>query len=469
MSKIKIILLAGIFCFGLPVLVQAYQIAPNPNLWDSTINVMTLDAENLTSFTNWGSLEIIKSGALHNASNLDSIGTIYNSGILLNDDTLYNLGNLHNNTGGFLGNNDLLRITGTGTLFNSGTMSNNAGGILSNEGSGTLSNDGTLHNDGNLYSSGDLGNNAGGSLNNHGFLRNSGTLSNVGILSNTGTLNNSGGILYNNSEGILYNSSGGIINNSEFLINGGILSNSSGGTLNNTDYLGNSGFLNNNGTLNNSGELFNTGTIAGTGTYIQTAGQTYNSGSFRQASIQIDGGCLGGTGTVTGNLSVGSGGCLGLGSSLGTMTVNGDVSSGGTLVFDVAGLASGQYDVLDISGNASFSGGTIQFNFIDSFSGKAGNYWDFLLANTITGWDNLGFSFNGLDAGLRWNFTKLDNGSKRLWLTSNSVSPIPEPEIYAMLLAGFSLIGFTARRRKDITIRNGGAWAHVAFSRHSEM
>jgi len=33
-----------------------------------------------------------------------------------------------------------------------------------------------------------------------------------------------------------------------------------------------------------------------------------------------------------------------------------------------------------------------------------------------------------------------------------SVSAVPEPETYAMLLAGLGLIGFTARRRKDLNV-----------------
>ena len=30
-----------------------------------------------------------------------------------------------------------------------------------------------------------------------------------------------------------------------------------------------------------------------------------------------------------------------------------------------------------------------------------------------------------------------------------SITPVPEPETFAMLLAGLGLIGFTARRRKN--------------------
>jgi len=32
--------------------------------------------------------------------------------------------------------------------------------------------------------------------------------------------------------------------------------------------------------------------------------------------------------------------------------------------------------------------------------------------------------------------------------TSSSVTAVPEPETYAMLLAGLGLVGFMARRRK---------------------
>jgi hypothetical protein len=40
------------------------------------------------------------------------------------------------------------------------------------------------------------------------------------------------------------------------------------------------------------------------------------------------------------------------------------------------------------------------------------------------------------------------NEEYRLRLSGVSVSPVPEPETYAMLLAGLGLVGAMARRRK---------------------
>lgn len=40
-------------------------------------------------------------------------------------------------------------------------------------------------------------------------------------------------------------------------------------------------------------------------------------------------------------------------------------------------------------------------------------------------------------------------------VASKVISPVPEPETYAMLLAGLGLIGFVARRKKSYNFRNG--------------
>ena len=60
-------------------------------------------------------------------------------------------------------------------------------------------------------------------------------------------------------------------------------------------------------------------------------------------------------------------------------------------------------------------------------------------------------SFNSTDLNENWSVIPV-NGS---WVLRGAdigqiASPVPEPETYAMLLAGLGLIGFTARRRKGL-------------------
>jgi hypothetical protein len=49
--------------------------------------------------------------------------------------------------------------------------------------------------------------------------------------------------------------------------------------------------------------------------------------------------------------------------------------------------------------------------------------------------------------GSQYSFSLYTNGSNQDYLVA-SVSPVPEPETYAMLLAGLGLMGFTVRRRR---------------------
>ena len=219
---------------------------------------------------------------------------------------------------------------------------------------------------------------------------------------------------------------------------GGYLDNS--GTLNNFGHLDNSGHFS---YLQNAGTLINAGRIAGNGGYIQTAGQTVNNGSFSQESIQINGGSLSGTGTITGDVTIGSMGIVSPGNSPGILIISGNFHSSGSLISEIAGTGAGQYDALVINGNATFTGGNIEFDFINGFHAAAGDHWNFLLADSITGWNTLNVTVNGLGAGLRTEFT-YDSVGEHLLITT----AIPEPETYAMFLAGLGVMGFMARRRK---------------------
>lgn len=56
---------------------------------------------------------------------------------------------------------------------------------------------------------------------------------------------------------------------------------------------------------------------------------------------------------------------------------------------------------------------------------------------------------NGVAGSTQYAFNLYSNGYKQDYLVASiaAVTPVPEPETYAMLLAGLGLIGFTARRR----------------------
>lgn len=144
-----------------------------------------------------------------------------------------------------------------------------------------------------------------------------------------------------------------------------------------------------------------------------------------------------------GDVNIGSSATVMPGSSPGTLNIDGDLHSNGNYVFEIAGLNSGQYDVLDIDGDAFFTGGNFKFDFIDGFLPSAGDHWDFLVADSLNGLGSVNFTFAGLGDGLGID---LNNEGGKISLTV--ITAVPEPETYAMLLAGLGLMSFMSYRRK---------------------
>jgi hypothetical protein len=126
-------------------------------------------------------------------------------------------------------------------------------------------------------------------------------------------------------------------------------------------------------------------------------------------------------------------------------------------------LAAGLYNVATIG---IFDQSRYQARTID------GGGWIQLAALRTVGWHNFRFEIIGnraslyVDNLLEPNFTNVAAGSATYdWVHIGSgltgltsaffdnlnvaITPIPEPEAYAMLLAGFGLLGFAARRRKQ--------------------
>jgi len=278
------------------------------------------------------------------------------------------------------------------------------------------------------------------------YIYSNGTLSNYDVMQNNDSLSNSG-----------------TLNNSGMLYNIGTLENVHSGTLNNSGTLEifGSGTLENSGTLNNSAKLniMSFGEFSGDGQYYQYAGQTIVDAmaSITQGLVDIQGGILQGNGSVTsskhfvngGGVRIGAGATVAPGPSLGALTTIGDFSSSGKFEFEIAGLGLGLYDVLDINGDAVFNGGTMQFDFIDEFNASVGNYWDFILANTFTGWATLSFTVNGLGEGLAWQIVG-DTGDtyRRLLITADGGGETPVPEPSTMLLLGSGLAGLVGYGRR---------------------
>jgi hypothetical protein len=332
---------------------------------------------NSGSFTNHGTINANPpdqfGGSITNAGLLTNTGTI-NVSELTNDGTMNNSGRVGdfivgtqtnftnngtlNNTGvvfvnenhifinfGTVNNNNTIDTLAFGRITNVGTFNNN-GTIGIGDTSSLLSNLGTMNNNGTI--------NTAGGFSNTGALNNNGTVESLFVFGNSGTVNNHGTLTVATAQ--LGNS--GTVNNF--------------GTLNSAFNLVNTGTLNVMGTLNatglfgttNSGTLnvLSSGSVTAGTSYTQTAGSTLVNGTFTAtggAIVDIEGGVLGGTGAINGDvllkgiLSPGSNGIPGV------LTINGNYEQGGTGVFDELISGANSNGVLDVTGILALDPGSL--------------------------------------------------------------------------------------------------------------
>ncbi len=145
----------------------------------------------------------------------------------------------------------------------------------------------------------------------------------------------------------------------------------------------------------------------------------------------------------------------------GALTFNGWSSSGGgyaTSFFNVVGTTF--TDWLDFTLPAGSSGNgasnVISLTTTGAVTFSKFELWDTanssLISSGSTGGSTSYLSFSGGAVPGAYEL-RVDGSSSssgpNAYAGSVVISPVPEPETYAMLLAGLGLIGFTARRRKQ--------------------
>ncbi len=177
----------------------------------------------------------------------------------------------------------------------------------------------------------------------------------------------------------------------------------------------------------------------GTNTYTQTGGSTkvLTGGVLNAATVDLDGGTLGGGGTINANVVL-NGGTLAPGDPT-TTRIAGDLTvNAGEIVLDIDGTASGTFDSVDVDGDLHLDGGTLEIVFEDGFLPQIGDTWN-LLSFTGTE-DGSGFAHLVFEnAGNVQLESSFDGGNFELEASGREA--VPEPSTLPILLALLAGIG----------------------------
>ena len=141
-------------------------------------------------------------------------------------------------------------------------------------------------------------------------------------------------------------------------------------------------------------------------------------------------------GEVGGDLHLAEAATLSAGNSPGTLRIEGDLIAAGEIRFEIAGPEL--YDRILVDGLADLGQATLSFVLLDTVVPADLSSYRFLqAAGGVTGLEGVQYRFGpGLEG-----YTAVWNGNQL------TLAPVPEPETWALMLAGLGLVGWVARRR----------------------
>jgi hypothetical protein len=212
-----------------------------------------------------------------------------------------------------------------------------------------------------------------------------------------------------------------------------------GATFTNTGVLSNSGTLINAGNFTNSGQvtISTTGNLTTSTNYTQIAGSTIVNGILTasgSAVVDIQGGILGGTGTINGNVMMSGILRPGDSGSPGTIIFNGNYEQTSAGILDEL-LSPFLQSFVNVNGNVMLdSGALLQITLLNGFN-PLGQTFDLMSYQSLTGQFANGSSFwNG---GYLWNITY---GQNQIGVTAVQAA---EPSSLLLLFIGLAALAFS--------------------------
>ena len=140
------------------------------------------------------------------------------------------------------------------------------------------------------------------------------------------------------------------------------------------------------------------------------------------------------------------------GNSAAQVSLDGSVNfEGGALEMELGGTQAGsEHDKLVLAGPVSLAGATqLAVVWWNGWAGQAGDSYDLFDWNGGISGSFAGISLPTLASGLVWDSTQL-YGTGEL-----SITAVPEPESWALLLAGLAAVGYLVRRRSGASAGRG--------------